>query len=332
MTKHTDEEFASTWAQMRGHVASIAKALDHTERWVYRKRKSVEKRLGVILPSGNDSTNRANIQLPKRGHRLVFDLANCTIPVFSDAHFWPDDPPSTSYLALLALIEEFKPPLVINNGDAFDGARCSSHPPTGWANMPSVAEELATCQDRLGEIVATARRANPDAIMAWDMGNHDSRFSTRLASVSPEYVKVRGTDLKDHFPDWNFAWSSEINGHVMIKHRWHGGMHAAFNNTMKSGWSMVTSHLHRLCITPFADYDGRRWGVDTGTLAEFGPEFDKFTYGEDNPFNWCEGLAVLSFDEYGCLLPPELVEVLGGKAYFRGQVIATKPEPMRMAA
>jgi hypothetical protein len=58
--------------------------------------------------------------------------------------------------------------------------------------------------------------------------------------------------------------------------------------------------------------------VDTGTLAEpYGPQFG---YTEANPVNWCSGFAVLTYKD-GKLLPPELCEVIEGKAYFRGEQI-----------
>jgi hypothetical protein len=334
-SRSTNEEFAQTWVRFGGHVANIAKALGTAERAVYRRRSSVEAALGIVLTAGHDATGRTQVELPKRGHRHILKIANSIVPVFSDAHFWPDDDRSASYLALLEIIREFKPKAVINNGDVFDGARISRHPPTGWTNMPEVADELAICQERLGEISAIAKQGQPDVALYWNGGNHDSRFTMRLAQCAPDYVRVHGSDIKDHFPDWSLAWSTEINGSVMVKHRWHAGLHSAWNNVLKSGWSMVTGHCHRLCITPMGDYNGRRWGIDTGTLAEFGPEHDKWTYGEDAPFNWCEGFAVLSFDANGKLCPPELVEVIDGKAWFRGQVIAQKPlkaKPTRRAA
>jgi hypothetical protein len=58
--------------------------------------------------------------------------------------------------------------------------------------------------------------------------------------------------------------------------------------------------------------------VDTGTLAQpHGPQFD---YAENNPSPHTSGFAVLTFKD-GVLLPPELVEVLDDRAYFRGQCI-----------
>jgi hypothetical protein len=104
----------------------------------------------------------------------------------------------------------------------------------------------------------------------------------------------------------------------MVKHRHHNGIHATYNNTLKGGRTIVTGHLHRLAVTPWADYNGRRWGVDTGTLSDpLSPQFD---YGENNPTPHTSGFAVLTFKD-GRLLPPELVEVLDGVAYFRGSAV-----------
>ncbi len=131
-------------------------------------------------------------------------------------------------------------------------------------------------------------------------------------------MRVEGTDLKDHFPAWNFAWSTHINDEVVVKHRFRNGIHAAWNNTLHGGKTVVTNHLHRLAITPITDYSGRRYGVDCGTISDFGPETSKFDYGEDNPMNWGSGFAVLTF-KAGKLLPPELVIVQDKIPYFRGQ-------------
>jgi len=87
---------------------------------------------------------------------------------------------------------------------------------------------------------------------------------------------------------------------------------------LKSGKSIVTGHLHKLQSVGFTDYTGRRWGVDTGTLAE--PYGEQFTYTEMNPVNWASGFVVLTIKD-NTLLPPELCEVLNGVAYFRGKAV-----------
>jgi hypothetical protein len=142
----------------------------------------------------------------------------------------------------------------------------------------------------------------------------------RLASqVGDTFKGIEGMDLRDHFPFWKFSMSIMINNHTMIKHRYLNGIHAIYNNTVKAGTSIVTGHLHSLKVTPWTDYNGTRYGVDTGTLCDVNG--DQFNYSEDNPKNHRSGFAVLTFNN-GRLMPPELCEVIDeGAVYFRGSVI-----------
>ena len=170
--------------------------------------------------------------------------------------------------------------------------------------------------------VCKARPANNDlgrqAERKWTIGNHDMRFDRALAINAPQYDGVLER-LSDIFPEWDMAWSMRVNNTVMIKHRQANGVHAAYNNTLKGGLSMVTGHLHRLAVTPWADYNGRRWGVDTGTRADpLGPQFE---YLENNATPWTSGFAVLTFAD-GLLMPPEMCQVIDdGVAWFRGSRI-----------
>jgi len=107
---------------------------------------------------------------------------------------------------------------------------------------------------------------------------------------------------------------------VVVKHRYKGGIHATHNNTVGSGKTIVTGHLHSLKVTPYSDYNGTRYGVDTGTLADTdGPQF--VDYLEDSPTNWRSGFIVLTFKD-GELLYPEIVQKFSDNhIQFRGQVI-----------
>ena len=182
-----------------------------------------------------------------------------------------------------------------------------------------MADEIEAVKERLAEIESFAPEGCP---LMWPAGNHDSRFGARLAQQAPEYLAVDGFDIADHFPSWQFCWSLWINGHTIIKHRNANGVHAAYNNVLKGGKSIVTGHTHRLQATQFADYNGLRWGIECGTLSDFGPENDKYSYAEDNAANWSQGFAILHFTESGMLMEPEFCRVLSGSAYFRGERIA----------
>lgn len=250
--------------------------------------------------------------------RLNIDVPDGVVIVFSDAHYWPGHT-SEAHRALLRAIKALRPVVIIANGDMLDGATISRHDPNGWEQRPRVAQELEESVTRLAEVEAAA----PDKCeLIWCLGNHDVRFERYLAVNAPAMEGVKGMTLAEHFARWIFTMSAMLNPRsaspVMTKHRYANGIHAAYNNTMKAGVSMVTGHLHRLTVTCWGDYRGRRYGVDTGTLAE--PHGPQFTYSEDAPSPHGSGFAVLTFVD-GDMLPPELVEVRAGTAYFRGAAL-----------
>ena len=110
--------------------------------------------------------------------------------------------------------------------------------------------------------------------------------------AAPEFAKVAGIHLRDHFPDWESGWSCWINNDVVIKHRFKGGIHAPHNHTLWAGRTIVTGHLHSAKVMPISDYNGTRWGVDGGCLADTGAKAF-LDYTEDSPKNWRSGFVSL---------------------------------------
>ena len=317
--KVSRQEFINVWNRY-GSATKVAEYLDISERLVHRRRRRIEKDLNQPLVSVDERGKAYTHMQPIKTslNRVDLGILDQTIIVFSDAHFWPGEY-TTAYKGLLWAIKELKPHAVISNGDAFDGATISRHPPLGWNHMPSVIEELKAVQAHLGEIEETAKAARHNVKLLFTWGNHDTRFANKLATQAPQYKEVHGFKLEDHLPAWEFAWSVWPTKDCVIKHRYKNGIHATHNNTVGAGINIVTGHLHSLKVTPFADYTGNRYGVDTGTLAEpYGPQFD---YGEGNPLNHRSGFAVLTF-KGGKLLWPELVHKWDeNQVEFRGQII-----------
>jgi hypothetical protein len=240
----------------------------------------------------------------KHGRILIHPGRHDHILIGSDAHYWPGKP-TTAHRAFVELAKELKPYAVIMNGDVIDAAAISRHPPIGWEKFPTVKEELEVAQERLVEIVDAA----PHAHFIWNMGNHDARFETRLATVASEYKGIRGVHLKDHFPEWVPAWSTEIkHDGTIIKHRFSGGVNAIYNNTLKSGRTTITGHLHRLGSRAVSDYTGTRWGVEGGMLADRNGQ--QWAYTEDNPLDWQAGFVILRYNNRR-LMWPQLVHVVG---------------------
>jgi len=314
MAKVTKEEFIAAWNRFHS-VAEVAKFLDIDVRNVARRRRVIEKEEDIVLTCADKRSPDFRATFSSNNVRTNVELRNGVVIVGSDCHYWPGII-STAHRAFIKLIKELKPRMVVMNGDVFDGATISRHPVSGWESLPSAKQELDACKERLDEVEAAAK----GAALHWTWGNHDTRFNARLASqVGDTFKGIEGMDLRDHFPFWKFSTSVMINNHTMVKHRYLNGIHAIYNNTVKSGTSIVTGHLHSLKVTPWTDYNGTRYGVDTGTLCDVNG--DQFNYSEDNPKNHRSGFAVLTFYN-NKLMPPELCEVIDeGTVYFRGSVI-----------
>lgn len=292
----------------------IAKLYKLDLRNVYDRRRSLEGKLKrqIMCPHGRSLT-RVGAAHPAR-HALT--VKNGCVLIGSDAHIWPGEP-STAMRGFIHMIRELKPSVVILNGDVLDFASISRHPPIGWESRPDVQDEIEAAQ----EILHMIERAMPrNAEKVWTLGNHDGRFETMIATRAPELAKVAGVHLQDHFPLWTPCWSVWINNDVVVKHRFKGGIHAAHNNAVSSGKTMVTGHLHSLKVTPWTDYTGTRFGVDSGCLAD--TNHKAFVdYTEDNPKNWRSGFVVLTFVN-GRLVWPEVTAVVDlDHVEFRGRII-----------
>jgi hypothetical protein len=308
----SEAEFIDLWYRTGGSGKKVAEALGIAERSVLKRRRNIEKMRGEPLISLGANSPDKGIKLPPG--RLIESLKDGVILVGSDVHIWPGYL-TTAQRAFIHFAKLLKPYAIVINGDLFDGATVSRFPAGMWAQekRPTVKQELEACQS-----FTDALQAAYPAKRYWLMGNHDARFEARLAALTPEYEGIPGFSLKDHFQEWKMGMSLWVNDELVIKHRWHQGLHATFQNVLKGGKSILTSHLHSLRVTPWTDYNGDRFGIDSGTLSESGgPQFD---YTEDNAKNWRSGFVVLTFAG-GRMLWPEVARVLDeGKIDFRGRV------------
>lgn len=308
--KVNDEQLLEVLQRHGGSAAAAAKELNIDTRGVIRRIKRIEDR-GQKISSSHPLSPR--FLITEHSPRVEANLENGIILVGSDAHYWPGVV-SSAHKAFVKLIKDLKPQIVVMNGDAFDGATISRHPRINWEHRPTVKQELEAVTDRLHEITS----ASKSATYWWCLGNHDQRFETFLSANAAPFEGVKGFRLPDHFPEWHFTMSLFVNKNLMIKHRYRNGTHATWNNTLHGGVSMCTGHLHRLQATIMSDYNGTRWGIDTGTLADVHGQH--MNYSEDDPKNHCSGFAVLTIKD-GKILYPEFCFVIDGVPYFRGSVL-----------
>jgi len=318
----SDKEFIDVWNKNKS-TRLVAKELGISEANVRSRRRRLEKRYDITLITVDYMNRKAYDQsmlITDDRVEVKLNIKNGVILVAGDQHYWPGNIP-VMHRAYVHLSKKLKPFAQIWNGDAFDGSSVSRFPSIGWENKPSVKAELEAVADRTEEIID----ASPNSKRIWCAGNHDLRFETRLASVASEYKDVHGIHLKDHLPQWVPAWFVTINegkeSHTEIRHRENGGLHAAFNNTLKSGVNIVTGHDHRADVVAYDDRKGRRYGVRHGMTADSSRDGQFVNYLEGRKTNWQSAIAVLTYKD-GILLQPELALRFDDKSFqFRGEII-----------
>jgi NAD(P)-dependent dehydrogenase (short-subunit alcohol dehydrogenase family) len=244
------------------------------------------------------------------------DIQDGVIVAFGDAH-WRSLKQSRSlaHEALLRVIPHLRPTHLLAMGDMLDLAAIGRHGPVMWEERPTVMEEIGAAQTHLAEIGALA----PTAERYWVRGNHDDRFDKFLAANAAAFDGMAGTRLDDHFADWDLVWRLDISGVLVVTHAMRNGMLAGRNNTLHGGVSTLTGHTHQLTVSPMQDYNGRRWGIESGTLSD--PNWPQFTYCLGQTNKAAPGFVVLTF-RGGRLLQPETAEVVDGVCWFRGEPLA----------
>lgn len=319
--KLTDEEFREAWIASGGQAAVLMRNYGYSNvRGIYERRNAVEKRHGWYLPSGgaNTGSNRGDAGMAAWSYKPRLEITGFTglLVTFSDAHWWPGISDTLAYKALLEVIRQEKPAMIIANGDLLDGARIStSHARIRWAETPRLADELEEVKSRMAEIRHAARKAR----LIRTIGNHCSRFETYLSNRASEAEGLQGTRLSDHLLGWEESMSIWVNNQCVVKHRIGQGRHAAYTNLLKSGLSGQTGHTHRLKVETYGNYRGRFYWGESGTLAE--PAGVQFSYAEDNPSEACSGFLTTLFARDGTMFCPQMVEVQNGRATWRDQVV-----------
>lgn len=327
---HSDETFIEAWDRL-GSANAVAAHLGISTRAVFSRRRALETKLGIALSAAvgkkrlgikDEIATRLDTLAAERARVYKRDIQKTVrdgvVMVASDCHYWPLVV-TVAHQAFCALAKKLQPTMIVLNGDVLDGARISRHARIMWEKTPELKDEVAAVQDRCAEI----ERAGNGAELVRLIGNHDARFETYLSGRVGEFEEMTGMTLLDYLPRWEAGWALHVNsnseGWTTIRHRpVTGGIHSGYNSTLKAGTHYVHGHLHKLSVTPWTDYRGRRYGVDTGTLAE--PSGSQFNYTEAGPSNWTSGFAVLTYRD-GILLPPELAVVDRGSVWFRGERI-----------
>ena len=307
MKSLSDEEWLVEWERSGRSPSVMARQTGYGESGIYARRNKLT----------NAGLDIGSFKRPTWTYPAAVDIdVTCgSVLIGGDSHFWPDQNP-VMWQAFVKVAHTLKPQVIILNGDVFDGTRISRHPRLRGQNPPRIVDELGACRIRLDEL--------PDAPdKYWSIGNHCQRVDNYLANMAPEMEDFHG-GLSDRFNEFTFAYSFVINGNTEVRHMFAGGVHAAYNNAVKTGINIVTNHTHGNEVRSIIDRRGIRYAIETGMLND--PHAAQFEFDQGAVRRCAPGFAYLTYDDEGNMLPPERAELHRGRPYFRGyDVLASKP-------
>lgn len=294
--------------QMGGNASALSRAIGVPVSTLKHQIDIARKRFPDLVEYEADQRHKRmhGWTLPQMVSHEVID--GCIL-VGNDLHIWPGQMP-LMWKAFCSVAHKLKPMAIVLNGDMLDGARVSRHASVLGAKAPKIDEEIDALHDCLAMLPKSS-------IRIWTIGNHDMRVNNYLANAAPE-MDVYAGRLEDRFPQWEFCYAA-LFGDVEIRHRFRGGIHAAWNNALHAGISTVTGHTHQLQITAVRNRNGTHWGVEAGMLGD--PRSRAFEYHEGQPSRAHEGFVVLTMDDAGALMPPEFCEMVRGRPVFRGKPV-----------
>lgn len=294
--------------QLGGNAAALARSIGVAPSTIKSQLETARTKFPELFSYDANISNKYGRPwtLPQM---LSYEVIDGCVLVGGDLHLWPGHMP-LMWQAFCAVAHKLRPQAIVLNGDMIDGARVSRHGALLGAKAPKIDEEIDALHD--------AMRMLPHATnQIWPIGNHDQRVNNYLANAAPELDEYVGR-LEDRFPQWECCYGVTF-GDVEVRHRFRGGIHAAWNNALHAGISTVTGHTHQLQITAVRNRNGTHWGVEAGMLGD--PRSRAFEYHEGQPSRAHEGFVVLTFDEDGKLMPPEFCEMVRGRPVFRGKPV-----------
>jgi hypothetical protein len=140
---HFMEEFARLGAR------GLAKKYRISLRGVYARRQSITQMEGAVV---TPPTRGGHVQqLDRHPAAIKLGIQDGHVLIGSDSHYWPGIV-STAHTAFLEFAREYKPKVIIKNGDEADFPQISRHAPIAWESRPKLSVEIDNLKAMLSEI------------------------------------------------------------------------------------------------------------------------------------------------------------------------------------
>jgi predicted phosphodiesterase len=248
-----------------GSVKGIARELGVTEWRVRCAKRSATTRLAISRKPSEVRLHTVRVGKEKVQRALV--LSDIHIPYHDHG----------ALAIALHYARDYKPDIIVLNGDVLDFHEVSSH--------PQDKHEVITFEDELAEgrqFLRVLRHDHPRAEIHYCIGNHEDRLQRYLHGRAPELSSMpelaldRVLDLETVRIAFCDARSKVQLGPLEV---FHGSIirkdsgNSARAHMQRRGGSILMGHTHRMATVARTDRHGVSWAVENGHLSDPDPSW-----------------------------------------------------------
>ncbi len=243
-------------------------------------------------PTGTSIKIGSCAQLSPAPKQVTMRPTTLKVACLSDIHYPYQDEKAEE--VALAFLSDYKPDVVVWNGDIFDFYAVSQYEKAISKKM-DIQQEI---DYGYGRIKLWTKQLGVKTKHFFREGNHENRLSRLISSKAPALAALRSTKLEENLdfrslgmqfiPDHQDLYIGNmlfVHGNIV---RRQGGA-SARGHFDQFGCSITMGHTHRLAVSYKRNKNGTHAMVENGTLCDFDVEYCKFP-------DWQHGLTTFEFD------------------------------------
>jgi hypothetical protein len=220
-----------------------------------------------------------------------------------------------AFNAMLAFSKWWKPEYIYLNGDIIDFYSISR-----FDKDPSRIVSLQDDIDCAHDLIKQVRKANPNAGITFNEGNHEIRLIKYKWNKAPELSCLRGLEIESllKLDELGINYQKDFSKfkNTIIKHGTVVRKHSAYTARAefeKTGMSGVNNHTHRLGNYFLTNISGEYMWLEGGCLCDLKPE-----YYEGGTPNWQHGFIIGFYKSGSTRFNLDQVQIIHGKAMYGG--------------
>jgi len=232
----------------------------------------------------------------------------------SDIHYPYEDRRATQIA--LSFLKDYKPDLLVWNGDIFDFYAVSSYEKNPKKKL-DIQEEI---DYGYSQMRMWTKELGPTTKHFFISGNHETRMQRLINKNAPSLASLRSTSIESNIDFKSIGVQYVPNhqdlhiGDLMFIHgsvvRRHGG-NSARGHYEQYGCSLLMGHTHRLAVLFKRNKFGTHSLIENGTLCDFDVEYAPYP-------DWQHGFTTIEF--HGNTFVPTIRPIINYKLIADGKV------------